>query len=92
MKEPLTKEGELISQALEALRIHLESHQCSECLDNYETTIRAITEWLQPNQEESHGNEKESSKKNSQGEDPQTQGSKKRRLEHLRVKPKPHWF
>jgi len=75
--DDISKEGEVMSHALGALRNHLESHQCSECLEDYEMMIKAITEWLQPNQEESHGNERESGKKNSQGEAPQTQGSKK---------------
>lgn len=44
--DAISLEGEIVIKALEVHRLHLESHGCGQCLNSYETTLKAITEWV----------------------------------------------
>jgi len=53
--DELTPEGKILVRALETHRIHLQSHQCDQCLKCYETAIKSVTDWLNSKEEGSDG-------------------------------------
>ena len=42
----LTHEGEIILVALQSHRVHIESHQCDQCMQGYQALLEAITQWV----------------------------------------------
>ncbi len=59
MDDRLTPEGKIVLRALETHRMHLQSHQCDQCLKSYETVVKSVTDRLNSKEEGSDGKEKE---------------------------------
>ena len=79
MQDPLTPEGGIVLKALEVHRLHLESHGCGQCLNTYETLLKAVTAWVgsQSQKEELHGEQEEAPKNDGKGQ------GKSTRAEHV---------
>lgn len=42
----ISPEGEMLQASLAQMREHALSHQCPDCVERYDTLVRAMTAWL----------------------------------------------
>lgn len=66
--ETLTPEGAIVLKALEVHRLHLEKHDCKQCLNTYETVLNSITEWVKSQKEESDNEQEEKARTTQKGQ------------------------